>query len=300
MTYHKAVLLTECIEGLNIKPNGIYVDVTFGGGSHSREILKHLVDGKLLAFDRDDDVVENIPNDKKFKLIQTNYKNIKRFLRLEGITKVDGILADLGVSSHQFDVAERGFSFRFEAELDMRMNTSASLSARKVVNEYSEEDLVNLFFKYGEIRISRKVAELILLARQKKEIVTTTDLLEVLDGLVPEKRRNQFLSQVFQSIRIEVNQEIESLKQMLIDGVDLLNIRGRFVVLSYHSLEDRLVKNIFKRGDLSGEIKKDFFGNILKEMKEVNRKVIVPSEKEQKENNRSRSAKLRIAEKVEC
>ncbi len=300
MTYHKAVLLKECIEGLNIKPNGIYVDVTFGGGSHSREILKHLVDGKLFAFDRDHDVVDNIPNDKKFKLIQTNYKNIKRFLRLEGITKVDGILADLGVSSHQFDVAERGFSFRFESELDMRMSTSASLSARKVVNEYSEEDLVNLFFKYGEIRISRKVAELILLARQKKEIVTTTDLLEILDGVVPEKRRNQFLSQVFQSIRIEVNQEIESLKQMLIDGVDLLNFEGRFVVLSYHSLEDRLVKNIFKRGNISGEIKKDFFGNILKEMREVNRKVIVASEKEQKENNRSRSSKLRIAEKVEC
>ena len=300
MTYHKAVLLTECIEGLNIKPNGIYVDVTFGGGSHSREILKHLVDGKLLAFDRDDDVLENIPNDKKFKLIQTNYKNIKRFLRLEGITKVDGILADLGVSSHQFDVAERGFSFRFEAELDMRMNTSASLSARKVVNEYSEEDLVNLFFKYGEIRISRKVAELIVLAREKKEIVTTTDLLEILDGVVPEKKKNQFLSQVFQSIRIEVNQEIESLKQMLIDGVGLLNVGGRFVVLSYHSLEDRLVKNIFKRGNLSGEIKKDFFGNISKEMKEVNRKVIIASEKEQKENNRSRSAKLRVAEKVEC
>ena len=300
MTYHKAVLLTECIEGLNIKPNGIYVDVTFGGGSHSREILKHLVDGKLLAFDRDDDVLENIPNDKKFKLIQTNYKNIKRFLRLEGITKVDGILADLGVSSHQFDVAERGFSFRFEAELDMRMNTSALLSARKVVNEYSEEDLVNLFFKYGEIRISRKVAELIVLAREKKEIVTTTDLLEILDGVVPEKKKNQFLSQVFQSIRIEVNQEIESLKQMLIDGVGLLNVGGRFVVLSYHSLEDRLVKNIFKRGNLSGEIKKDFFGNISKEMKEVNRKVIIASEKEQKENNRSRSAKLRVAEKVEC
>jgi len=300
MIYHKAVLLSECIEGLNIKPNGIYVDVTFGGGSHSREILKHLVDGKLLAFDRDDDVLENIPNDKKFKLIQTNYKNIKRFLRLEGITKVDGILADLGVSSHQFDVAERGFSFRFDSELDMRMNKSSSLSARKVVNEYSEEELSNLFFEYGEIRISRKLSKLIVLAREEKEIVTTTDLLEILDGVVPEKRRNQFLSQVFQAIRIEVNQEIESLKQMLIDGVELLNIRGRFVVLSYHSLEDRLVKNLFKRGSLAGEIKKDFFGNILKEMKEVNRKVIVASEEEQKENNRSRSAKLRIAEKVEC
>ena len=300
MTYHKAVLLSECIEGLNIKPNGIYVDVTFGGGSHSREILKHLVDGKLFAFDRDDDVLENISPDKNLKLIQTNYKNIKKFLRLEEVTKVDGILADLGVSSHQFDVAERGFSFRFEAELDMRMNKSSSLSARKVVNEYSEEDLANLFFKYGEIRISRKVAELIVLAREEKEIVTTTDLLEILDGVVPEQRRNQFLSQVFQSIRIEVNQEIESLKQMLIDGVELLNIGGRFVVLSYHSLEDRLVKNIFKRGSFSGEIKKDFFGNILKEMKEINRKVIVASDEEQKENNRSRSAKLRISEKVEC
>ncbi len=300
MTYHKAVLLTECIEGLNIKPNGIYVDVTFGGGGHSREILKHLVDGKLFAFDRDADVLENIPNDKNLKLIQTNYKNIKRFLRLEGVTKVDGILADLGVSSHQLDVSERGFSFRFAAELDMRMNISASLSARKVVNEYSEEDLANLFFKYGEIRMSREVAKLIVLSREKKEIVTTTDLLEILDGVVPEKKRNQFLSQVFQSVRIEVNQEIESLKQMLIDGVDLLNIGGRFVVLSYHSLEDRLVKNIFKRGSLSGEITKDFFGNILKEMKEVNRKVIVASDKEQKENNRSRSAKLRVAEKSEC
>ena len=300
MTYHKAVLLTECIEGLNIKPNGIYVDVTFGGGGHSREILKYLVDGRLFAFDRDDDVLENIPHDKNLKLIQTNYKNIKRFLRLEGVTKVDGILADLGVSSHQFDVAERGFTFRFEADLDMIMNKSSSLSARKVINEYSEENVATLFFKYGEIRISRKVAELIVLAREEKEIVTTTDLLEILDGVVPEKRRNQFLSQVFQSIRIEVNQEIESLKKILIDGVELLNIGGRFVVLSYHSLEDRLVKNIFKRGSISGEIKKDFFGNILKEIKEINRKVIVASEKEQKENNRSRSAKLRIAEKVEC
>jgi len=300
MTYHKAVLLSECIEGLNIKPNGIYVDVTFGGGGHSREILKYLVDGKLFAFDRDGDALENILQDKNLKLIQTNYKNIKRFLRLEGVSKVDGILADLGVSSHQFDVAERGFSFRFDSELDMRMNKSSLLSARKVVNEYSEGDLENLFIKYGEIRISRKVAKLIVLSREEKEIVTTTDLLEVLDGVVSEKRRNQFLSQVFQSIRIEVNQEIESLEQMLIDGVDLLNIGGRFVVLSYHSLEDRLVKNLFKRGNLSGEIEQDFFGNILKKMKEVNRKVIIASDKEQKENNRSRSAKLRVAEKVEC
>ena len=300
MSYHKPVLLEECMEGLNINPDGIYVDVTFGGGGHSKEILKRLKNGKLYAFDRDSDVLENLPESKNFKLIQTNYKNIKRFLRLEGVKKVDGILADLGVSSHQFDVAERGFSFRFESELDMRMNTSSSLTARQIVNEYSQEDLANLLFQYGEIRQSRKVAGLIVSAREEKEIVTTSDLMSVLDGLVPEKNKNQFLSQVFQSIRIEVNNEIESLKQMLEDSIDLLKEEGRFVVMSYHSLEDRLVKNLFKRGRFSGEVEKDFFGNVLKDLKEVNRKVIVASDAEQRENNRSRSAKLRIAEKVKC
>ena len=298
MTYHSPVLLQECIEGLNINPEGIYVDVTFGGGGHSKEILKYLTTGKLYSFDRDADVLENLIEDNNFKLIQTNYKNIKRFLRLEGIKKVDGILADLGVSSHQFDVPERGFSFRFDADLDMRMNVSSELTAKTVLNDYSEEDLSNVFFNYGEIRQSRRVANLIVKHREEQEIKTTSDLTSILDGLVPEKRRNQFLSQVFQSIRIEVNDEIESLKIMLEDSVSLLNEGGRFVVMSYHSLEDRLVKNLFKRGGFTGEVNKDFFGNILKDLKEINRKVIVSSLKEQKENNRSRSAKLRTAEKV--
>ena len=298
MIYHSPVLLQECIEGLNINPEGIYVDVTFGGGGHSKEILNHLTTGKLFSFDRDVDVLENLIEDNNFKLIQTNYKNIKRFLRLEGIKKVDGILADLGVSSHQFDVPERGFSFRFDADLDMRMNVSSELTAKTVLNDYSEEDLSNVFFNYGEIRQSRRVSNLIVKYREEQEIKTTSDLVSILDGLVPEKRRNQFLSQVFQSIRIEVNDEIESLKIMLEDSVSLLNEGGRFVVMSYHSLEDRLVKNLFKRGGFSGEVEKDFFGNILKDLKEINRKVIVSSLKEQKENNRSRSVKLRIAEKV--
>ena len=298
MIYHSPVLLQECIEGLNINPEGIYVDVTFGGGGHSKEILKHLTTGKLYSFDRDTDVLENLIEDNNFKLIQTNYKNIKRFLRLEGVKKVDGVLADLGVSSHQFDVPERGFSFRFDADLDMRMNVSSELTAKTVLNDYSEEDLSNVFFNYGEIRQSRRVANLIVKHREGQEIKTTSELVSILDGLVPEKRRNQFLSQVFQSIRIEVNDEIESLKIMLEDSVSLLNEGGRFVVMSYHSLEDRLVKNLFKRGGFSGEVEKDFFGNILKDLKEINRKVIVSSLKEQKENNRSRSAKLRIAEKV--
>jgi 16S rRNA (cytosine1402-N4)-methyltransferase len=299
MTYHRPVLLQECIEGLNINPKGIYVDVTFGGGGHSKEILKHLTCGKLYSFDRDSDVLQNLIEDDNFKLIQTNYKNIKRFLRLEGVKKIDGILADLGVSSHQFDVPERGFSFRFDADLDMRMNVSSELTARSVLNEYSREDLANVFFNYGEIRQSRKAANLIVKYRESEEIKTTSDLVDILGGLVPEKRRSQFLSQVFQSIRIEVNDEIESLKMMLMDSVSLLNDGGRFVVMSYHSLEDRLVKNLFKRGGFSGEVEKDFFGNVLKDLKEVNRKVIVASEEEQRQNNRSRSAKLRIAEKVD-
>ena len=300
MTYHSPVLLKECIEGLNINPDGIYIDVTFGGGGHSKEILKKLKSGKLFSFDRDADVLENTPNDERFKLIQTNYRNIKRFLRLEGVRKVDGILADLGVSSHQFDVPERGFSFRFDSEIDMRMDSGSGKSAKDILNNYTESQLSDMFYKYGELRNSRKVAYLIIEYRLEREIFRTTDLIEILEGIVPEKKRNQFLSQVFQSIRIEVNDEIESLKQMLVDGVDLLNDGGRFVVVSYHSLEDRLVKNLFKRGSFSGDIEKDFFGNIIKNMKEINRKVIIASSEEQKENNRSRSAKLRVAEKVEC
>ena len=297
MTYHNSVLLKECIEGLKINPNGIYLDVTFGGGGHSKEILKNLDKGRLYAFDRDCDAQKNVLSDEKFKLIHANYKNIKRFMRLEGVRKVNGILADLGVSSHQFDVAERGFSFRFDAELDMRMNTSSSLTARQVINNYSEAELSDIFYQYGELRQSRKIAELIIEGRGKKKIHTTNDLISLVENLVSGKRKNQFLAQLFQSIRIEVNNEIDSLKKMLLDGVDLLDGGGRFVVMSYHSLEDRLVKNLFKRGSFSGEINKDFFGNTIKAVTEVNRKVIVASKEEQNRNNRSRSAKLRIAEK---
>jgi len=298
MSYHKAVLLNECIEGLNINPTGIYVDVTFGGGGHSTEILKTLTTGKLFAFDRDSDVEVNIPKDKNFKLLKTNYKNIKRFLRAEGIKRVDGILADLGVSSHQFDVEERGFSFRFDSELDMRMNKNDALDAKNILQNYSKQELANVFYNYGELRNSRRIADKIIELRNQLEIKTTTQLINCISDMVPEKNRNQFLSQVFQALRIEVNDEIESLKQMMLDGVDILKSEGRFVVLSYHSLEDRIVKNIFKKGNLNGEIEKDFFGNILKNMNEINRKVIVASDKEIKGNSRSRSAKLRVAEKI--
>lgn len=298
MIYHKPVLLTECIEGLDINPHGIYVDVTFGGGGHSKEILKRLTTGKLFAFDRDPDAEQNIPNNSNFKLLRTNYKNIKKFLRKEKITKVDGILADLGVSSHQFNIANRGFSFRFDTELDMRMNKNSELTAIKVLNEYRKEDLSNMFYNYGEIRQSNKLADRIVTSRKEREINTTSDLISLLEGLYPRKRKHQFFSKIFQSIRIEVNDEIESLKVMLEDGVALLNEKGRFVIISYHSLEDRIVKYLFKRGNIKGEPHKDFFGNTSKEMKEINTRVIVPSDDEQKENSRSTSAKLRIAEKM--
>ena len=298
MNYHKPVLLKECIEGLKINSDGIYVDVTYGGGGHSNEILKILDNGKLFAFDRDRDVLQNLPNNKNFKLIQANYKNIKSFLRLEGVNKVDGILADLGISSHQIDVAHRGFSFRFDAPLDMRMNLSSSLTANQVVNEYSQDDLSDIFYHYGDIRQSRSLSRAIINQRDKKYINTTFELVDSVKNIIPEKKRNQFLSQLFQSIRIEVNNEIESLKKMLEDGVSMLNSGGRFVVISYHSLEDRLVKNLFKRGSLTGDVKKDFYGNIIKDLKEINRKVIIASNSETLQNNRARSAKLRIAEKI--
>ena len=298
MTYHKVVLLEESIKGLNINPDGIYVDVTFGGGSHSIEILKRLTTGKLFAFDQDADAEVNIPNDKKFKFLRANYKNIKNFLRSERVNKVDGILADLGVSSHQLDVPNRGFSFRFNSVLDMRMNKNSKLTARKVLNEYTKEQLSDLFYNYGEIKQSRRVASKIINVRKKKEIITTFDLSSLLEGMSRDKKRNQFLSQIFQSIRIEVNNEIESLKMMLEDGTSILNPKGRFVVISYHSLEDRIVKNLFKKGNIKGELHKDFFGNIIKNLNQINKKIIVPSDEEKKSNNRSRSAKLRIAEKV--
>ena len=297
MGYHSPVLLNECIEGLNIKPTGIYVDVTFGGGGHSKEIMKHLDGGKLFAFDQDADAYENNLRQDGFKLIDANFRYLRNFLRMEGVKKVDGILADLGVSSHQFDVAERGFSTRFEGELDMRMNPKSDLSAKEIVNDYSEENLANVLYKYGELKNSRRIAKEIVNARQVKKINTTTELIIVVANIVSEKYRNQFLARIFQAIRIEVNDEIVALEEMLLSAVDMLNPGGRLVVLSYHSLEDRLVKNLMKKGNLEGNAEKDFFGNPIKDLKEINRKVIVATADEIKQNSRARSAKLRIAEK---
>jgi 16S rRNA (cytosine1402-N4)-methyltransferase len=297
MGYHSPVLLNECIEGLNIKPTGIYVDVTFGGGGHSKEIMKHLDGGKLFAFDQDADAYENNLRQDGFKLIDANFRYLRNFLRMEGVKKVDGILADLGVSSHQFDVAERGFSTRFEGELDMRMNPKSDLSAKEIVNDYSEENLANVLYKYGELKNSRRIAKEIVSARQVEKINTTNDLIVVVAKIVPEKYRNQFLARIFQAIRIEVNDEIVALEEMLLSAVDMLNPGGRLVVLSYHSLEDRLVKNLMKKGNLEGNAEKDFFGNPIKDLKEINRKVIVATADEIKKNSRARSAKLRIAEK---
>jgi len=297
MEYHNPVLLHECIKGLNIKPTGIYVDVTFGGGGHSKLILKNLNGGTLYAFDQDKNAHKNALPEDAFKLINANFRHLKNFLRMEGVRKIDGLLADLGVSSHQFDVAERGFSIRFDGELDMRMNTNSPLSAKQVVNEYGQEELANVLFKYGELRNSRAIAREIINARDIEIILTTNQLIEVVEKMVPEKKRNQFLARIFQAIRIEVNDEIKALEEMLLDAVDMLNEGGRLVVLSYHSLEDRMVKNLMKKGNIEGNLKKDFFGNPVKDLKEVNRKVIVATEEQIVENTRARSARLRIAEK---
>ena len=297
MEYHNPVLLNECIEGLNIKPTGVYVDVTFGGGGHSKLILKNLNGGKLFAFDQDENANKNAFLEDDFKLINTNFRHLRNFLRMEGVCKIDGLLADLGVSSHQFDVAERGFSIRFDGELDMRMNTNSSFSAKEVVNEYAQQDLANVLYKYGELRNSRAIARAIVESSKQEAIITTNQLIDVVGHMVPEKNRNQFLARIFQAIRIEVNDEMKALEEMLLDAVDMLNEGGRLVVLSYHSLEDRMVKNLMKKGKLEGELEKDFFGNPIKDLTEITRKVIVPSKKQIEANTRARSAKLRIAEK---
>jgi 16S rRNA (cytosine1402-N4)-methyltransferase len=297
MEYHNPVLLNECIEGLNIKPTGIYVDVTFGGGGHSKLILKNLKGGKLFAFDQDENAHKNTLSEDGFKLIDANFRHLKNFLRMEGVRKIDGLLADLGVSSHQFDVAERGFSIRFNGELDMRMNTNSSFSAKEVVNEYAQQDLANVLYKYGELRNSRAIARAIVESSKREAIITTNQLIDVVGHMVPKKNRNQFLARIFQAIRIEVNDEMKALEEMLLDAVDMLNEGGRLVVLSYHSLEDRMVKNLMKKGKFEGELEKDFFGNSIKDLTEITRKVIVASKQQIEENTRARSAKLRIAEK---
>ena len=298
MAYHEAVLLSESVQGLNIKPDGIYVDVTFGGGGHSREIIKNLSKGQLFAFDQDTDANNNILEKENFKLLNTNFRNIKNFLRVEGINEIDGLLADLGVSSHQFDISERGFSTRFSGPLDMRMNLNSELDAKHIINNYSQQDLANIFFEYGELRESRKIAKTIVAARKEKQILTTNQLLDCIQHLTIERKRNQFFSRVFQAIRIEVNDEIQALKEMLNAATDLLKVGGRLSVISYHSLEDRLVKNLVKKGNVEGNLQRDFYGNPLKVFKEISKKVIVPSEQEIKTNPRARSAKLRIAEKI--
>ncbi|MCZ8090712.1 16S rRNA (cytosine(1402)-N(4))-methyltransferase RsmH [Flavobacterium sp.] len=298
MEYHNPVLLHETVDGLNIKPDGIYVDVTFGGGGHSKEILKRLgTNGKLFAFDQDEDAIANALPDERFTLIHENFRYIKRFLRFHGVKSVDGILADLGVSSHQFDVPERGFSTRFEADLDMRMSKRNEHDAYKVVNEYDEANLKRVFSDYGELKVAPALARTIVDAREKKEIKTSEELKTVLSKYLPEKVKNKVLAQIYQAIRIEVNQEMEVLKEFLEQSLEILKPEGRLSVISYHSLEDRLVKRFMKNGMFEGEPERDFFGNFSVPFKLVG-KLIVPTDEEIKINNRARSAKLRIAEKI--
>ena len=295
MSYHSPVLLKESVDALSIKEDGVYVDVTFGGGGHSREILSRLGEkGRLFAFDQDPDAQQNKIDDPRFVLIGENFRFISRFLRFYGVKKVDGVLADLGVSSHQFDEAERGFSTRFDADLDMRMDQKSELSGKKIINTYTEEQLSDILFLYGELRNARTLAKTIVEARAEKEIKTSFELKEVLQRFLPKAKEHKILAQIFQAIRIEVNQELEVLKEFLKQIPQLLNEDGRLSVISYHSLEDRLVKRFIRTGLFSGEPEKDFYGNTNEPMKKVG-KMIVPTKEEIRENNRARSAKLRIA-----
>jgi len=298
MEYHNPVLLKASVDGLNIKPDGIYVDVTFGGGGHSKEILSRLgPNGKLFAFDQDEDALANALPDERFTLINENFRFIKRFLRFYGVKSVDGILADLGVSSHQFDVPERGFSTRFDAGLDMRMSQKNDLNAYRVVNEYDDANLRRVFLDYGELKNAPALARTIIEAREHQPIKTTDELKEVLAKYLPERVRNKILAQIYQAIRIEVNQEMDVLKEFLEQSLEILNPGGRLSVISYHSLEDRLVKRFIKNGMFEGEPERDFFGNYSVPFKTIG-KLIVPDNDEIKINNRARSAKLRIAEKL--
>ena len=298
MEYHNPVLLKETVNGLNINPNGVYVDVTFGGGGHSKELLKRLGEhGKLFAFDQDLDALENKIDDARFTLINENFRYVKRFLRFYGVKQVDGILADFGVSSHQFDVAERGFSTRFEADLDMRMNQQNSLSAFQVVNNYEEQQLKNVFSQYGELRAAPAMAKVIVEKRAEEPIVTSEQLKKVLHKFLPPRHENKVLAQIYQAIRIEVNQEIEALKEFLLQTPELLKKGGRLSFISYHSLEDRLVKRFIRNGMFEGEPVRDMYGNFEVPLTKVNG-LIVPSKEEIKNNSRARSAKLRVAEKL--
>ncbi|MBN4084841.1 16S rRNA (cytosine(1402)-N(4))-methyltransferase RsmH [Flavobacteriaceae bacterium AH-315-B10] len=298
MEYHNPVLLKESVDGLNIKEDGVYVDVTFGGGGHSQEILKQLGNkGRLIAFDQDQDALLNTIDDNRFTLINENFRHVNRFLRFHGVKLIDGILADFGVSSHQFDVAERGFSTRFEANLDMRMNQQEIVSAHTVVNQYEEQQLRQVFWQYGELRNAPALARTIVAERKNGEIKTTEELKNVLKKYLPDYRKNKILAQVYQAIRIEVNQEIEVLKEFLLQIPDLLKEGGRLSFISYHSLEDRLVKRFIRNGMFEGEPEKDMFGNFSVPLRRIG-KLIIPAKDEIDLNNRARSAKLRIAEKI--
>lgn len=295
MEYHNSVLLIDSIDALAIKKDGVYIDVTFGGGGHSREILNRLGDsGKLIAFDQDPDAKRNKIQDKRFVLIEENFRYIGRFLKFYGVKRVDGILADLGVSSHQFDEAERGFSIRFDGELDMRMNKSSKVSAKKIINTYSEQKLANILFMYGELRNARAIARTIVEGRSEGVIETSFQLRKLLQKYLPKAKEHKILAQVFQAIRIEVNEELEVLKEFLIQTPDLLKPEGRLSIISYHSLEDRLVKRFIRTGLFDGEPEKDFFGNIDVPLVKLG-KLIIPNQEEIRKNNRARSAKLRVA-----
>lgn len=297
-TYHVPVMLQECLDGLNINPDGIYVDVTFGGGGHAREIYKRLSPkGKLIVFDQDPDAAANAWEAPNFHFVASNFSYMNNHLRMMQIDKVDGILADLGVSSHQFDAGSRGFSIRTDDALDMRMNQNGDFSAVNVVNEYEEEDLIRIFRKYGELNVPGKIAGTICRGRQKKAIATTGELMEILNPIAPKFKEHKFFAQVFQAIRIEVNNEMDVLEKFLLQCPEVMAPKARLVVMSYHSLEDRLVKNFMKRGHLDGSIEKDFFGNVLKPLTEITRKPIVANDEENERNSRARSAKLRIAER---
>jgi 16S rRNA (cytosine1402-N4)-methyltransferase len=298
MAYHVPALLDECIIGLNIRPDGIYVDVTFGGGGHSGAILSKLKNGKLIAFDQDDDAAVNAPSDSRFTLLNQNFRFLKNNLRFIGVDRIDGLIADLGVSFHQFDTPERGFTFRHDAPLDMRMNRNAGEKASDLLARLNADDLANIFYLYGELTNSRKIARAIVEYRENKAVITVNDLISAVAKLVPHGQEHKFYARVFQSLRIAVNREMDYLGEMLVQTLDVLNPGGRLVVITYHSLEDRMVKNFMRSGNLEGEVKKDFYGNVLTPFRLITGKPIVPGEQETSANSRSRSAKLRIAEKI--
>jgi 16S rRNA (cytosine1402-N4)-methyltransferase len=298
MFYHVPALLDESIKGLNIRPDGIYVDVTFGGGGHSMEILKRLRKGKLIAFDQDEDALRNVPDDKKLLFLNQNFRFLKNNLKFNGINEIDGLIADLGVSFHQFDEPERGFTFRQDVHLDMRMNKKGPVTAASLLKTMDEVSLAKLFYDYGELVNSRRIAKEIVSARSEKPITSVSDMINAIGKLAPPRQEHKFYARVFQALRIAVNHEIDYLEEMLVQALELLKKDGRLVVITYHSLEDRIVKNFMRTGNFEGEEKKDFYGNLITPFRIITKKSIVPEEIEIEENKRARSARLRIAEKI--